>query len=211
MQCTCRALLWCDVTLVELINYITPSTEGPGCLHISPAQGIYGPCTFFAYPGPVRVNKIAAAAASICTVTDPDAHTDTHTRRPNTALPLSDAKTQNTMLRSAMKAAKSLHRVPAAGARAASSSAAGAAGRRVAVVLSGNGVYDGSETTEATAALVHLSRGGAQVSCFAPDKDQMHAVDHTCGEEHAENRNVLKESARIARQHPGSDGSCRGL
>ena len=34
---------------------------------------------------------------------------------------------------------------------------------------------------------------------FAPDKDQLHAIDHTKGAPHEENRNVLAESARIAR------------
>lgn len=37
-------------------------------------------------------------------------------------------------------------------------------GKRVAVVLAGCGVYDGSEIHEASAVLVHLSRGGATVS-----------------------------------------------
>lgn len=37
-------------------------------------------------------------------------------------------------------------------------------GKRVAVVLAGCGVYDGSEIHEASAILVHLSRGGASVS-----------------------------------------------
>lgn len=37
-------------------------------------------------------------------------------------------------------------------------------GKRVAVVLAGCGVYDGSEIHEASAVLVHLSRGGASVS-----------------------------------------------
>lgn len=41
-------------------------------------------------------------------------------------------------------------------------------GKRVAVVLAGCGVYDGSEIHEASAVLVHLSRGGASVSEFAP-------------------------------------------
>lgn len=36
-------------------------------------------------------------------------------------------------------------------------------GKRVAVVLAGCGVYDGSEIHEASAVLVHLSRGGASV------------------------------------------------
>lgn len=70
---------------------------------------------------------------------------------------------------------------------------------KVAVVLSGSGVYDGSEIHEASATLVHLSRAGAQISMFAPDKDQMHAINHLKGEPHPQNRNVLEESARIAR------------
>jgi len=36
-------------------------------------------------------------------------------------------------------------------------------GKRVAVVLAGCGVYDGSEIHESSAVLVHLSREGAQV------------------------------------------------
>ncbi|XP_046360578.2 glutamine amidotransferase-like class 1 domain-containing protein 3, mitochondrial [Haliotis rufescens] len=75
----------------------------------------------------------------------------------------------------------------------------GVLGTKVAVVLSGCGVYDGSEVHEASAILVHLSRGGADVSMFAPDKNQMHVVNHTKGEPMEPNRNVLLESARIAR------------
>ncbi|KAL7553212.1 hypothetical protein ACHAWF_016469 [Thalassiosira exigua] len=70
---------------------------------------------------------------------------------------------------------------------------------KVALVLSGCGVYDGTEVTEAVSALVHLSRAGAEVSMFAPDKEQMHVIDHTKGEPSDEKRNVLAESARIAR------------
>jgi len=70
---------------------------------------------------------------------------------------------------------------------------------KVAVILSGSGVYDGSEVHEASAVLVHLSRGGAEVSMFAPDVAQMHVIDHTKGEPSGETRNVLVESARIAR------------
>ncbi|EFB16253.1 hypothetical protein PANDA_015513, partial [Ailuropoda melanoleuca] len=48
--------------------------------------------------------------------------------------------------------------------------------------------------------LVHLSRGGAEVQIFAPDIPQMHVVDHTKGQpSESETRNVLTESARIAR------------
>lgn len=70
---------------------------------------------------------------------------------------------------------------------------------KVAVVLSGCGVYDGSEIHEASAVLVHLSRNQAQVSMFAPNIDQMHTINHTKGEPMEPNRNVLIESARIAR------------
>ncbi|XP_074015300.1 glutamine amidotransferase-like class 1 domain-containing protein 3, mitochondrial isoform X2 [Numenius arquata] len=71
---------------------------------------------------------------------------------------------------------------------------------RVAVVLSGCGVYDGTEIHEASAILVHLSRGGAEVQMYAPDVPQMHVIDHSKGQPaEAESRNVLVESARIAR------------
>ncbi|XP_018531222.1 glutamine amidotransferase-like class 1 domain-containing protein 3, mitochondrial [Lates calcarifer] len=71
--------------------------------------------------------------------------------------------------------------------------------KRVAVILSGCGVYDGSEIHEASAILVHLSRAGAKVQMFAPDTDQMHVVNHCDGKPTEEKRNVLQESARIAR------------
>lgn len=69
----------------------------------------------------------------------------------------------------------------------------------VALVLSGCGVFDGSEIHEAVSCLVHLSRRGAQVSCFAPDKPAP-VVNHlTRKPEPGQTRNVLVESARIAR------------
>jgi len=71
---------------------------------------------------------------------------------------------------------------------------------KVAVILAGCGVYDGSEVHEASSCLVHLSRSGAEVSMFAPNKDQMHVIDHTKGQPaDGEKRNVMVESARIAR------------
>ncbi|KAL0974375.1 hypothetical protein UPYG_G00219620 [Umbra pygmaea] len=71
--------------------------------------------------------------------------------------------------------------------------------KRIAVILSGCGVYDGTEIHEASAVLVHLSRSGAEVQMFAPNVDQMHVVNHCEGKPTAEKRNVLQESARIAR------------
>ena len=84
-------------------------------------------------------------------------------------------------------------------------------GLRVAVVLSGCGVYDGAEVQESCSALFHLSRSGAAVSCFAPDKAQHHVVDHTKGAEMDETRNVLVESARIARGEIAALASRRPL
>jgi len=71
---------------------------------------------------------------------------------------------------------------------------------KVAVVLSGCGVFDGSEIHEAVGVLMHLSRAGASYECFAPDIAQMHVVDHLAGAPATgQSRNVLHEAARIAR------------
>jgi len=71
--------------------------------------------------------------------------------------------------------------------------------KKVAVILSGCGVYDGAEIQESVITLLRLDQRGAQVQCFAPNVAQMHVIDHLTGEEMAESRNVLVESARIAR------------
>lgn len=72
--------------------------------------------------------------------------------------------------------------------------------KKVGVVLSGCGVYDGSEIHEAVLTLLALDRLGAQIVCMAPDVSQMHVINHLKGEPKAgESRNVLMESARIAR------------
>lgn len=71
--------------------------------------------------------------------------------------------------------------------------------KKVAVILSGCGVYDGSEIHESVLTLLRLDQRGAQVQCFAPDIAQLHVVDHLSGDEMDERRNVLIESARIAR------------
>ncbi|MBC7835702.1 MAG: isoprenoid biosynthesis glyoxalase ElbB [Phycisphaerales bacterium] len=71
---------------------------------------------------------------------------------------------------------------------------------RIALVLSGCGFMDGSEIHESVSCLIHLSRHGAEVSCFAPDKPQAAVVNHATGKPAgSESRNVLVESARIAR------------
>ena len=70
---------------------------------------------------------------------------------------------------------------------------------KVAVILSGCGFLDGAEIQESVFTLYFLDVAGAQVRCFAPNRDQMHVVDHLKGEPTDETRNVLVESARIAR------------
>ncbi|KAL8189916.1 UNVERIFIED_CONTAM: hypothetical protein K2H54_026684 [Gekko kuhli] len=72
-------------------------------------------------------------------------------------------------------------------------------GKRVALILAGCGVFDGSEVHEASAVLVHLSRAGAEVKIFAPNIEQRDVVDHLKGSPSNEKRNVLVESARLAR------------
>ena len=70
----------------------------------------------------------------------------------------------------------------------------------VGVILSGCGFKDGTEIREAVLALLALDRAGAEVRCFAPDIEQAVVIDHWRGQPAAgEKRNVLVESARIAR------------
>src|SRR5690349_17104465 len=70
---------------------------------------------------------------------------------------------------------------------------------RVAIILSGCGVLDGSEIHETVLAMLALDRAGAEYLCLAPDKNQMHVVNHLTKKPTSETRNVLVESARIAR------------
>ena len=71
--------------------------------------------------------------------------------------------------------------------------------KNIAVVLAGNGVYDGAEIHEATLTLLAIAQQGAAYQCFAPDVEQAHVVNHITGEEMPEKRNVMIEAARIAR------------
>jgi enhancing lycopene biosynthesis protein 2 len=71
--------------------------------------------------------------------------------------------------------------------------------KKIAVVLAGNGVYDGAEIHEATLTMLAIAQQGAQYQCFAPDINQAHVVNHLTGKEMLETRNVLVEAARIAR------------
>lgn len=70
---------------------------------------------------------------------------------------------------------------------------------KIGILLSGCGVYDGTEIQEAVFSLLAVAEHGADVLFMAPDVNQMHVVNHLSGEEMPETRNVLVESARIAR------------
>ena len=71
--------------------------------------------------------------------------------------------------------------------------------KKFAIVLSGCGVYDGAEIHESVTAMLAVCRKGHIYQVFAPDIPQHHVVNHLTGEEMPEMRNVLVESARIAR------------
>lgn len=71
--------------------------------------------------------------------------------------------------------------------------------KRFAVILAGCGVFDGAEIHEATLTLLAIAKAGASYQCFAPDKEQIHVINHITGIPIDETRNVLVESARIAR------------
>ncbi|MCK9399158.1 MAG: isoprenoid biosynthesis glyoxalase ElbB [Bacteroidales bacterium] len=71
--------------------------------------------------------------------------------------------------------------------------------KKFAVILAGCGVFDGAEIHEATFTLLAIGQQGAFYEIFAPDIDQYHVINHLTHKEMPEKRNVLVESARIAR------------
>lgn len=70
---------------------------------------------------------------------------------------------------------------------------------KVAVILSGCGVFDGAEIFESVLTLLALEHAGCEYQCFAPNMPQYHVLNHLTGEPMQESRNVLVEAARIAR------------
>lgn len=70
---------------------------------------------------------------------------------------------------------------------------------RFAVVLSGCGNRDGAEIHESVLTLLAIVRNGGEYQCFAPNIMQHHVLNFISGREIPERRNVLTESARIAR------------
>lgn len=71
--------------------------------------------------------------------------------------------------------------------------------KKIGLLLSGCGVFDGTEIHESVLTLLFIDQSGAEAVCFAPDIPQAHVVNHLTQEEMSETRNVLVESARIAR------------
>jgi enhancing lycopene biosynthesis protein 2 len=72
--------------------------------------------------------------------------------------------------------------------------------KKIAVVLAGSGVKDGSEIHESVVTLLTIKRNNADYVCFAPDKNQYHVINHTDNSVMKNNeRNMLTEAARIAR------------
>ncbi len=72
--------------------------------------------------------------------------------------------------------------------------------KKVGVILSGCGVYDGAEIHESVITMLALDRHGADMVLCAPNVPQLHVVNHLTGEvAEGQQRNVLEESARIAR------------
>lgn len=72
--------------------------------------------------------------------------------------------------------------------------------KKIAVILSGCGVYDGAEIHESVLTLLALEQNGLDYQCFAPNIEQMHVINHLTGDvAEGESRNVLVEAARIAR------------
>ncbi len=72
--------------------------------------------------------------------------------------------------------------------------------KKIAVVLSGCGVFDGSEIHESVCTLIALDKAGASYQCLAPSVEQTQVINHKTKEPMPEeSRNILVEAARIAR------------
>ncbi len=71
--------------------------------------------------------------------------------------------------------------------------------KKIAIVLSGCGFKDGAEIHESVLTMLAIDQHGAAYSCFAPDIPQKKVYDHYHKIDSQTQRNVLVESARIAR------------
>lgn len=70
---------------------------------------------------------------------------------------------------------------------------------KIGLLLSGCGVYDGAEIQESVLAMLAIQEVGATYECISINQNQHHVINHLDGSVMEENRNMLVESARIAR------------
>jgi enhancing lycopene biosynthesis protein 2 len=70
---------------------------------------------------------------------------------------------------------------------------------KIGVLLSGCGVYDGAEIQESVLTLLAIAEAGHEAVCISVDDYQHHVINHQTGKEMNESRNMIIESARIAR------------
>ena len=70
---------------------------------------------------------------------------------------------------------------------------------KIGILLSGCGVYDGAEVQEAVLAMLAVTEAGHDYQCISINKNQHHVINHLTGDEMKEDRNMMVESARIAR------------
>lgn len=71
--------------------------------------------------------------------------------------------------------------------------------KKVALILSGCGHFDGAEIRESILSMVELEEKNIEYDIYAPDINQHHVLNHITGEEISQKRNVLVEAARVAR------------
>lgn len=71
--------------------------------------------------------------------------------------------------------------------------------QKIAIILSGCGVKDGSEIHESVLTLLAVVKNGGSPLFFAPGGNQTTVTNHLSNDATGEKRNILVESARIAR------------
>lgn len=73
--------------------------------------------------------------------------------------------------------------------------------RRVGILLSGSGAFDGSDAHEAVLGMLAIQESGHELVCLAMDARQLHVVDHMTAmeDESAPERAIMVEAARLVR------------
>ena len=70
---------------------------------------------------------------------------------------------------------------------------------KIGILLSGCGVYDGSEIQEVVLTMLAIEEIGAEYVCIGIDAKQHQVINHLNGQEVNEERNMMEEAARISR------------